>query len=133
MSLPKCLVCDLPIIVVSGIQTHPGCDPTLSVWRAFEAKREGMAQAELSNPAARDDALKIIHDAAIRSETLSANTVRFQMNAMCVPGQVRGPAWSTAVTRGWVVPIGESPSTDRATHAKRVQNYSSALYVRTSA
>ena len=112
-SLGKCETCFPP----TGQQT---VSPEL-------ARDAGMRAAADANPAAMNDALRIIRATAETREVFSSNDCREQMDLAQIPGPVRGMAWRRAASNRWIKRAGSVPSTDVGTHAHEVKLWQSLI------
>ena len=93
-----------------------------------QAKNAAMKHVATTKDAQMRAALRIIREAAQANRVISANTVRWQMEAAQVEGSVRGPAFTQAVANGWISEIAREASKDHGTHGKPVARYESHEY-----
>ena len=88
----------------------------------------GMAKTASANQKAHAHAIRWIQSWAQAFPTVCSNDLRRVFDGATIPGPVRGSAWSHAVRRGYITPIGYVQSTDPGTHAHPVRLYRSLLY-----
>lgn len=92
---------------------------------AREERDRVLTAVKAANPSALDRALALIvtyRDEAA-GELFSANDLRAAFDAAAIPSAVRGAAFQTARKRHLIEGRGWETSTDKGTHAKRIELY----------
>lgn len=93
-----------------------------------QAREQGVAATVDANPDAMRAALAIIREAALASETFTANDVRVRMEIAQVPGPTIGAAFGQAVRDGLIRRDGWVQSSLANTHSHEIKLWRSLIW-----